>query len=281
MNINVDWLSKQFKNITDVQLLGEGGQKWVFTCYHSQYKKNVLKLIKPGGEQRLEREIEAVKRVPRCVPTIHEIGVIATDLGRLVWILEDYVDGISLLELLRKGPLDKTVALKLTNDLLCAVADAEAKNVVHRDIKPDNIKIDKEGKAWLLDFGIARILDMESETRTDAISGPHSPGYGAPEQFRNRKKDIDGRTDLFAIGVTVYESVTGGNPFIQGARDRLEILRRVELMPLPRLNLCWDINGAFGEFISSLTQKYPYQRPRSCKEAYEWFQEINKLLGGM
>lgn len=267
--------------MSEIKSLGEGGQKWVFTCYHPEYKKIVLKLIKPGGEQRLDREIEAVKRVPNRAPKIHDIGVIDSEVGQLVWILEDYIDGVTLSDLLKTGPLDKLHILKLTNDLLCAVADAEAKKVVHRDIKPDNIKIDKEGKAWILDFGIARILDMESNTRTDAVSGPHSLGYGAPEQFRNRKQEIDGRTDLFAIGATLYECVTGINPFLKNARDRLEVLKRVETEPLPRLALPWDVNGAFSDLISSFTQKYPYQRPHSCSDALVWFQEIYSALEGV
>jgi len=280
MGINVDWLANNFSDLSNLKLIGEGGQKWVFICTHPKYNQIVLKLIKPGGEQRLMREIEAVRRVPSCVPTIHDIGVFESELGQLVWILEDYIDGRTLSDLLKDGPLAKTRVLKLAHDLLCAAVEAEARNVFHRDIKPDNIKLDHTGKAWLLDFGIARILDMESRTLTDAVSGPHSPGYGAPEQFRNRKKDIDGRADLFAIGVTIYEAISGSNPFIVGARDRLEILRRVETIQLPRLTLDWDVNSAFADLISSLMQKFPYQRPTSCREAYNWFLEINELLGG-
>jgi len=281
MSINVDWLAKKFPKLSGIKSLGEGGQKWVFTCYHPTYKKIVLKLIKPGGEQRLDREIEAVKRVPDHAPKIHEIGFIDSEVGQLVWILEDYIDGITLSDILKKGPLDKSQILKIANDLLSAVTDAEAKKVIHRDIKPDNIMIDKDGKTWILDFGIARILDMESKTRTDAVSGPHSPGYGAPEQFRNRKQEIDGRTDLFAIGITLYESATGINPFLKDARDRLDVLKRVETEPLPRLVLPWDINAAFSDLVASFTQKYPYQRPHTCSDALAWFQEINRGLGGV
>jgi serine/threonine protein kinase len=280
MSIDLDWLAAKFPDLSNLQLLGEGGQKFVFTCNHPQYKKVVLKLIKPGGEKRLEREIEAVKRVPNCVPQIYEINYLDSEIGQFVYILEDYIDGITLSDLLKKGPLDKSLILSLAYDLLCAATDAEAKKVVHRDIKPDNIKFDRGGKAWLLDFGIARILDMESNTRTDAALGPHSPGYGSPEQIRNRKRDIDGRSDLFAIGVTLYESATGINPFLKDARDRLEILRRVENEPLQRLTLTWDVKSDFSKFISSLTQKHSYQRPDTCKEALDWFVEINKSLRG-
>jgi serine/threonine-protein kinase len=279
MGIDVSWLISVFPDLEKISQLGEGGQKWVFSCFHPKYKKVVLKLIKPGAEQRLDREIEAVRRLNGYVPTIYEVGLLDSPFGQLVWILEEYISGNSLAERLIKETFDKQLVLRLTLDLLSTVADAESKKIVHRDIKPDNIKIDDTGRAWLLDFGIARILDMESKTKTDAVSGPHSPGYGAPEQFRNKKHEIDNRADLFAIGITIYESVTGNNPFLDGSRDRLEVLRRVEHMPLPMLKLGWDKNGVFADFVSSLTQKYSYQRPRNCKETLDWFREIAKDLG--
>ena len=142
MGIDVSWLKSAFPNLEKISQLGEGGQKWVFGCSHSEYKKVVLKLIKPGAEQRLDREIEAVKRLNGYVPTIYEMGMLDSPLGQLVWILEEYITGSSLTERLRKAILDKQQVLRLTLDLLSTVADAESKKIVHRDIKPDNIKID-------------------------------------------------------------------------------------------------------------------------------------------
>ena len=279
MSIDVKWVRKLFPDLSDLQMLAEGGQKWVFTCIHPKYKKIVLKLIKPGSENRLEREIEAVQRIPSNVPKIFEVKVVPSQIGDVVVFLEEFIDGTSLSDLLKNDVLSKYQLLQLSYDLVYVAMNAENNKIVHRDIKPDNIKIDRNGKAWLLDFGIARILDMESKTRTDAVLGPHTPGYGAPEQFRNRKKNIDGRADLFAIGVTLYESATGINPFVAGARDRMEVLRRVEVDTLPTLKMTWDAENKFSGFISSLTQKYPHQRPSNCREAFEWFDEIYKSLG--
>jgi serine/threonine-protein kinase len=281
MSIDSDWLKQQFPDLDDLQPLSSGGQKIVFSCVDCQCGPCVLKLIRPGSEIRFERELEAVRRIiSDHIPVIYRVGLVSSQLGDLIWLIEQRIDGITLRELLHQGPLQKELIRSIASSLISASASAEAVHVVHRDIKPENIIIDQYGKAWLLDFGIARILDMDSETRTDAPSGPHTPGYGAPEQFRNRKREIDGRTDLFAIGVVLNECVTGVNPFTNGARDRIEILNRVEKMPLPKLNMPWDLDGRFSEFIQSLTQKFPYQRPSSCSEALKWIKEIIDLVGG-
>jgi serine/threonine-protein kinase len=271
MSIDLTWVSQQFPSLTSIHLLAAGGQKWVFTAEHKNRGICVLKLFKPDAADRVDRELEAVLRVRAPnIPAIFETATITSPIGPLVWLTEQFVDGITLSDLIIKHALNKDEILKLADELLVAAVAAERVRVVHRDIKPANIIIDTNGKAWLLDFGIARLLDMASKTRTSAPLGPHSPGYGAPEQFRNRKREIDGRADLFAIGVVLYESLTGSNPFLQGARDRFEILHRVESTELPPLQLPWDIDGGFSEFISTLTQKQLYRRPRTCLEAYNW-----------
>lgn len=272
LKLDVRWIRESFPQLSDIEMLATGGQKWVLRCRHPQNDWCVLKLLQPGRSERLDREFEAIHRLNN-VPRVYDVGYLPSSIGDLVWFLEEYVDGISLSERITHGPLGKSEILRLAHDLLLAAAGAEAENVVHRDIKPDNIKIDRTGRAWLLDYGIARILDLESLTRTDATTGPHTPGYSAPEQFNYKKRSIDGRTDLFAIGIVLYECAIGSNPFLVGARDRLEVLRRVENMQLPRLKLDWDQDGRFADFISALTQKYPHQRPISCFDALEWFLE--------
>jgi serine/threonine protein kinase len=285
MSVDISWLYENFNSLSKITPLPGGGQKWVFQCLHTVYGPCVLKLIKPGATRYLDRELEAVSRLGQLpsvnVPEIFEYGTISSQVGNLVFLFEEYIDGTDLFQMLRQGHLTRGQLLRLASDLVSIVKDAESVSVVHRDIKPMNIKIDSEGKAWLLDFGIARILDLESKTRTDSPVGPHSPGYSAPEQFRYQKRQIDGRSDLFAIGVVLHESAIGVNLFINGARDRAEILRRVLSEPLPHLNLEWDTGGHFAQFVSSLAQKYPYQRPASCAEAADWLAEIIERLGGL
>ena len=281
MKFDVEWLAGNFPQLSAITPLKHGGQKWVFSCECSRRGACVLKLLKPGASGYLDREFEAVKRVSsQNVPSIFESGVVDSQTGSLVWLLEERVDGEDLSTLLKQGPLSREQILALALHLTSAARDAEAVLVVHRDIKPANIIIDTSGKAWLLDFGIARILDLKSKTKDGALVGPHSPGYSAPEQFRYQKRKIDGRSDLFAIGVVLYESATGVNPFIYGARDRVEILRRVERQMLPQLKLPWDTKDEFGDFVSACAQKSPHQRPSNCEEALEWLGEIVGKLEG-
>ncbi len=278
MTVSIEWLKQNFPDLLQIQSIEGGGQKWVFKCQHPDLGSCVLKLIKPGASRYLDRELEAVSRLSAFksanVPQIYEYAEISSQVGNLIWLLEEYVDGIELSDMLSKGPLNQTQLIRLASDLVSIAKNAESVNVVHRDIKPKNIKIDSDGNVWLLDFGIARILDLDSKTRTEAPMGPHTPGYSAPEQFRYQKRQIGGRSDLFAIGVVLHEGAIGKNLFIEGARDRIEILRRVENDHLPKLKLEWDIKGEFGDFVSTITNKFPYQRPSNCQEAFDWFNEI-------
>lgn len=281
MSVDLAWLAGAFPHLTDFEPLKAGGQKWAFCCQDPKYGRCVLKLIKPGAGYYLDRELEAVQRLASDnVPRIHSIGQVGSQMGQLVWLLEQYVDGVVLSEKIRQGPMNKDEILTLALDLVSAARDAESVEVVHRDIKPDNVKVDMNGKAWLLDFGIARILDLESKTRTDQAVGPHSPGYSPPEQFNYRKRDISGRSDLFAIGVVLYECATGTNPFLDGARDRQEVYHRVEQMRPARLALPWDDDGEFADFVAALAQKFPHQRPSTCGYALAWLEDIVSRLGG-
>jgi serine/threonine-protein kinase len=149
---------------------------------------------------------------------------------------------------------------------------------VHRDIKPENIMVCTDGTFKLIDFGIARHLIKSSLTPTEAHFGPHTAGYAAPEQFRNLKKEIDIRTDLFAIGVVVYEALAGKHPFIEGSRDQLETLRRTETMIPPPLKVAVDKEDQLSNFIAVLMAKYPSRRPPTAVQAQQWFASIRSAM---
>jgi serine/threonine-protein kinase len=141
---------------------------------------------------------------------------------------------------------------------------------VHRDIKPENIILAPDGKVFFLDFGIARILGVPSLTKTEAMIGPHSPGYAAPEQFNNLKSDIDSRADLFSIGVVTYECLSGKNPFSEGARNHLEVLQRTETITPISFRIQGDSQHQFMGLLSSLMGKYPSRRPNNATQALHW-----------
>lgn len=267
------WLAQQFPSLSDLQHIGVGGQKWVFSATHPDEGDIVLKLIRPGQDaDRLAREIQAVEQVASArVPRILAVGTVPSNVGPTIWIREQRVMGEPLRTALQsRGPMNVSDALRLACQILEALVDAERVRIVHRDVKPDNIMVDGSGNFWLLDFGLARHLDLQSLTATAAHFGVGTPGYAPPEQFRNLKSDIDVRADLFGLGVTLFESITGLNPYLSGARDMLEIIRRVEQQTLPRLAISADI----ADFVATLVQRRRDHRPETAAVALEWVQEL-------
>jgi eukaryotic-like serine/threonine-protein kinase len=276
LNIDDAWLAQQFPDLSSLSPLVQGGQKSVYTATHPSDGSVVLKIIHPSQDpERVRREVLAVQKAacPR-VPRILGVGTLRTNVGDVIWIREQRIAGSPLRSVIEAGPLGKNDFLRLADHILEALADAEKVQIVHRDVKPENIIGDPNGNFWLLDFGIARHLDLTSLTGSRSPFGVGTAGYAPPEQFRNRKRDIDARADLFALGVTLYECATGSNPFRIGARDDLEILRNVERMALPALQLSFDTSGDIGSLVAALTQKRADHRPASVSEALRWVREI-------
>lgn len=277
MQVDLAWLAANFPALRNFAPLSAGGQKIVLSVEHPSAGKLVFKLIKPAAESdRIRREIESVGKLPGVrVPRIHEVGTINSNVGDLVWLLEEFVPGSTLRADLSQGKRVTGRALHtLAGDVLAILFAAEQAQIVHRDVKPDNLMIDAHGRAWLLDFGIARVLDDESLTDTHARFGVGTPGYAPPEQFRNRKHDIDGRADLFGWGVTLYEAATGTNPFRDGARDGMEMIRRVERLALPRLPASSGISSELSDLVYCATRPQLDHRPATVAEAWAWMCEI-------
>jgi serine/threonine protein kinase len=277
MTIDLKWLQAQFREISCLSPLSEGGQKEVFSGNHPTDGPVVIKLYYPQIEvDRIVREIKAVQTVdsPR-VPTIFEVDIKNSPIGDVIWLREECIAGNSLRQVMQqKGSLDPLQVLLLGKQMLEALADAEKVRIVHRDVKPDNIMIDGCGNGWLLDFGLARHLDLESLTATSDYLGACTPGYAPPEQFRNRKSQIDGRADLFALGVTLYECLEGVNPFTDQTSNWTERLHRVETVPLPKISKTVDQKGEFSKLLWAMTRERQDHRLPSVAEALTWIQEI-------
>lgn len=274
MNVTLEWLAQQFPDLGQFALLGQGGQKVVFAATHQSEGEVVLKLIHPHQDaESVRREILAVGQVqsPR-VPKILATGQVTTNIGHCIWLREQRVNGSTLRSGLGSGPLDARGVLRLGLQMLEALAQAESVQIVHRDVKPDNIMYDRDGAFWLLDFGVARHLDLHSLTATAAPFGKFTPGYAPPEQFRNLKSTIDSRADLFALGVTLYECGTGSNPFMTG--NPLEALRNIERRTLPPLELPIASAPDLRDLVAAMTQRRRDHRPSTAAEALQWMREI-------
>lgn len=278
--IDLAELRAQFPQLANIAPFGSGGQKEV--CRAELHGKRVaLKLILPipGSEERTLREIHAIRQLSSpCVPEVVDSGERMLCGQKRHYIIEEFIEGHTYRELLQKQPMqDFRQVLELAMVLLGAASDFERINLVHRDIKPENIMIDQGGKIWILDFGIARHLNLSSLTPTGGF-GIGTIGYAPPEQYRNLKPEIDGRADLFAIGIVVHESLTGSHFYLRGANDVLTVIHKMDKLDLPRLALAEDPTNEFTDFIASLCQRFPSRRPRSAAEALAWYEPLYRRL---
>jgi serine/threonine-protein kinase len=275
--ITAAWLAQQFPDLQSIRPLSHGGQKEVFSAVHPQEGDVVLKLMHSSADiERTARELLAVSRVqsPR-VPAILGRGTVPTPAGDCFWFREQRILGDTVRTRLASGPFNTPDLLRLALHVSEALVAAETVSIVHRDVKPENLILDVTGSCWLIDFGLARHLGLESLTATANVFGQVTWGYAPLEQCRNIKQEIDARADLFALGVTLYECATAVNPFRDGARDALEVLQRVERGNLPRLQLSlYPSASDFADLVAALTQRHRIHRPQSAREAHDWIRDI-------
>jgi tetratricopeptide (TPR) repeat protein/predicted Ser/Thr protein kinase len=203
-----------------IREIGRGGMGVVFEAEDPDLRRRVaLKVLKegvsdPAAAERMRREaaIAAQLRHPGIV-SIHEVGSTRPRSGPpLPFFAMDFVEGRTLAALLEEGKTDRKELLRILEDVARAVAHAHASGVVHRDLKPANVIVEKNGRAVLSDFGIARATSFQTRiTETSFVVG--TPEYMAPEQIQDHAENIGPATDIHALGIILYEILTGSLPF--------------------------------------------------------------------
>lgn len=203
--------------------LGSGGMGQIYLAEDAKLRRKIaLKLISqqfasdPQRVQRFEQEALAVSALNHpniCV--IHELGI--TESGRH-FIAMEYIQGVTLRDQLAHGPLPVQQALNITLQVAAALSTAHASRIVHRDIKPENIMLRPDGYVKVLDFGLAKLTEILPATETAPGNVLTESGqlmgtikYMSPEQLRNEK--VDERSDIWSLGVVLYEMLTGATPF--------------------------------------------------------------------
>jgi len=218
-----------------LSLIGEGGQGAVYEAEQDQPRRMVaLKLLRPrlGGstlERRFEREAQVLARLQHPgIATILDSGVVESPYGPLPYFALELIRGRTLVDSCEARGLSVAERVTLLAEVCDAVAHAHSKGVVHRDLKPSNVLVDEEGRARVLDFGIARLLDADLElatleTRTGQVIG--TLAYMSPEQAEGQPADVDEQTDVFALGVIAFELLTGQLPRDLAGRPMPEQLK--------------------------------------------------------
>ena len=210
-------------NLQLIRRLGSGGMGVVYVAEHVTLQKQyAVKVLHPQYTEHQEFAARFQREARVMASLDHENIVREIDFGELddmgMYLVMEFLDGRSLKELLaEEGALPPARVLNLVEQILDALAEANAHGIVHRDLKPENIFIqERRGreKVKILDFGIARILaDQAGPALTVAGKIYGSPAYMSPEQATGAERPVDHRADLYAVGVVLFELLTGRTPF--------------------------------------------------------------------
>ena len=240
--------------------LGSGGMSTVYLARDEVLDRPVaVKLMhremteQPDQLERFNQEARAVAKLSN--PNVVAVIDAGEDNGRPYIVLE-YVQGETLKQRIsRVGALDATEALAYALEVAQGLAVAHEREMVHRDVKPQNVLIDSTGRAKLTDFGISRQLKEEGVTATGKVIG--TTDYVAPEQAMG--KDIDPRSDIYSLGIVLYEMLTGDVPF--EAENQIGVAMQHVNVPLPDVQVLRpDISAASARVVEKSTEKDPEDR---------------------
>jgi WD40 repeat protein len=276
---------KTFANYEIEREIGRGGVGVVYKALDRELRRPVALKVLLSAEHASEDEIKrfyreassaAMLRHPHIVP-IHELKVHA---GQHYYTM-DFIEGESLDVIIKRRSLKLEESLLILEKVSRALAYAHEQGMVHRDMKPENIIIDRFGEPRVTDFGLVKIIETDEDALTDAgltRSGAAmgTPFYESPEQAAGQSKAVDGRTDVYALGCILYELITGAPPFV--AASAMEILRKqVEEDPIPPSQRGGHAPADVDTICLKCLEKFPERRYQSAADLAD---DIRHFLDG-
>jgi len=257
-----------------VEELGKGGMGKVYRVVDKKLDEEVaLKLIKPeiaSDKKTVERFSKELKFARKIVhKNVGRMYELMEDKGRY-FITMEYVPGQDLKGLIRQtGQLTVGKSISIAKQVCEGLAEAHKLGVVHRDLKPNNILIDKEGNARIMDFGIARSIDTEGITDAKVMIG--TPKYMSPEQVEG--ETVDQRSDLYSLGIILYEMVTEKTPFDGDTALSIALKHKTKAPPEPR-----EFNAQIPEDLSRVILKcLEKDREKRYQKAEEVLSELERI----
>jgi serine/threonine protein kinase len=261
-----------------IEELGKGGMGRVYKVYDRRVKEVVaLKLIRPeisADEKAIERfntELRLARKIShKHVCRMYDLG----EEGTSRFITMEYVPGEDLKRFIkRSGQLTVGKALSIAEQICEGLAEAHQIGIVHRDLKPQNIMIDSEGSTRIMDFGIARFLEGDGMTTQGMLVG--TPDYMSPEQAE--LEDVDQRSDIYSLGVILFEMLTGRVPFEGKTPLSIAMKHKSQPAPDPR-ELNTQVSPELGHVILKCMEKEKEKRYQSAEELLAALKKIAEGL---
>ncbi|GMU44120.1 MAG: tetratricopeptide repeat protein [Xanthomonadales bacterium] len=221
-----------------LERIGAGGMGSVYLAIQPNPERRVAlktirqELVGPRLRERFEHEARFLAALEHPgIARVYESGNATTAQGDLPYLAMEYVEGRPLLAAAEEGRWSLQRRLRVLVALAEAVQHAHVRGIVHRDLKPDNILVDPQGQPKILDFGVARAIDVEPAlagrlTHVGEMVG--TPHYMSPEQLSGDPTRVDARSDVYALGMIAYELLTGELPFAVRDRSLIEVIRQRE-----------------------------------------------------
>jgi len=245
--------------------LGRGGFATVYQVWNPRLERaEALKVLAPGHQadedfpRRFRQEVRLAAALEHpSIVKVYDFG----ETGGIFWYSMQLVEGRTLSgEVRERGPLRERETARIAIPLLEALEYSHVRGIVHRDIKPENVILDRDGRPFLMDFGIAKSSGSLVKTQTGFLLG--TPAYVAPEQAQGKK--LDGRADLYALGVTLYKTVSGAYPF--EAEDPLQaVILRLTQPPRPLGEARPGVDPGFVEIVMRALEREPDRRFPSAR----------------
>jgi TolB-like protein/tRNA A-37 threonylcarbamoyl transferase component Bud32 len=286
-------IGKTLSHFVIREKIGEGGMGIVYKAEDVELQREIaLKVLRPEFVEdperraRFLREARAAAKVSHPnIATIHEVGEAEGE----TFIAMELVEGDSVRELLRGGAFSLARTLSLALQITGGLEAAHRRQVIHRDLKPENIVVDAEGRAKILDFGLARLIELQEpevedrDSADETVSGfltregriLGTVAYMSPEQARGLP--VDARSDLFSLGITIYEMATGRAPFHgETPSDTLASILRED--PPPLTDVHPEIPAELARIVAKCLAKRPDDRYPS---AHELQGDLRRLWSGL
>ncbi|MCD6518949.1 MAG: protein kinase [Anaerolineae bacterium] len=259
-------IGRRFAGLEIVELVGLGAAAEVYRAVDAQGRTVAVKVLseraEPGLVARFVREAQALVQLAH--PNIVRMYAAGQEEG-LRYIVMELMEGGSLKERLqREGRLEWQEAVRIAQEVARALAHAHDRQIVHRDVKPGNVLFSRDGQAKLTDFGLARLLGVSQMTRTGTVIGTVS--YLSPEQAAGQH--VDGRSDLYSLGVVLFEMVVGHPPFVGDSLTEVLAQHLHRSPPRPSTQVP-DLPPALDALILRLLEKDPARRFPSAGELEE------------